>query len=241
MKRYSLIAGATLLLATSGVIAAEEEKEKSPWTSSAEVGYVNTSGNTNTSALKLIFDIAYEVEKWKHAGHFDTLQAETDDIDTADKWLASYQADYKIDDKNYVWGRASYEDDAFSGFEYQAKLSAGYGRKIDIKDNMVLDLEIGPGYRHFKDETQPDSEDEALLRLFGKYIWNITDTSSFDQELTADYGEKQEEWKSVTALTAKINTSLAMKLSYTVKYLDEVPVGKQHYDRESVVTLVYTF
>jgi len=45
---------------SSVVISAEEEK-KSPWKSSAELGYVNSSGNTNTEATKATFDISHEM------------------------------------------------------------------------------------------------------------------------------------------------------------------------------------
>jgi putative salt-induced outer membrane protein YdiY len=59
--------------------------------------------------------------------------------------------------------------------------------------------------------------------------------------LYADFGEKQDEWKSITALKSNINKTLALKFSYTVKYLDEVPIGNDHYDRETAATIVYTF
>ena len=47
--------------------------------------------------------------------------------------------------------------------------------------------------------------------------------------------------KSVTALTANINSMLAMKISYTVKRLDKVPAGIENTDKETAVTLVFKF
>ena len=235
------------LLLLSGIALAAEEKAESPWDASAELGYVNTSGNTNTETLVFKADAAYEIEKWKHQAHFETLKTTTEDEvtgedqTTADKLLLTAQSDFKFTPRDYFFGNVSYEDDEFSGFEYQAKLSIGYGRKVLVLEKHKLDAEIGPGYRNFKVDDAPDSEDEALLRLAAKYKWLISSYSEFRQDLIADLGEKQDEWKSVTALKSNINKTLAMKLSYTVKYLDQVPVGKDNYDRETAVTLVYSF
>ena len=45
----------------------------------------------------------------------------------------------------------------------------------------------------------------------------------------------------MTALTAKVNTSLALKVSLTIKNNSEVPVGTEKTDTETAVTLVYSF
>lgn len=246
MKNMFLF-GATLMLVTFNAHSAEEEK-KSPWTTSAELGYVNTSGNTNTETLIFKFDTAYEIEKWKHQAHFETLNTKADDtstpekdkVSTADKKLVTAQSDFKFTPRDYFYGLLSYEDDKFSGFEYQAKLGLGYGRKIILTDHHKLDGEIGPGYRNFKPDNEP-SDDEALLRLAGKYKWLISANSQFNQDLIADFGEKQDEWKSITGIKSNINKTLALKFTYTVKYLDVVPVGNDHYDRETAATIVYTF
>jgi putative salt-induced outer membrane protein len=158
----------------------------------------------------------------------------------------SGQSDYKFNDFDYFFGLLSYEDDRFNGFQYQAKFGLGYGRRVIHTDNHELKLEIGPGYRTFKLEpavspTTTDRQNETLIRLNAGYAWKISDTSNFTEELTAEYGEDQEEWKSVTALTANINSTLAMRLSYTIKRLDKVPVGTENTDRETTMTLVFVF
>lgn len=238
------LAGVAFLASTNTFAA--DEAPKSPWSSSAELGYVSTSGNTKTSSLNAKFDLGYEVEKWKHAARAETLQSKNrnettgEDEKTAHKSLATYQVDYKFTKHDYAFGLLSYEEDRFSGFEYQAKAIVGYGRKVFIRDDMELDLEIGPGHRRYKPDMQP-SDDDNEARLAAKYKWDISGTSVFTEELVGEFGDKQDEWKSVTALSANINSALAMKLSHTVKYLDVVPAGKDHYDRETAVTLVYTF
>jgi putative salt-induced outer membrane protein len=242
MKKNIVLFGTALVLAASNVQAHEEEKEEkdSPWTTTAGLGYVNTSGNTNTETLIFKFDTAYEIERWKHALYFDTLNASTDDVSTADRKLFTFQSNYKFRPRDYFYGLFNYEDDKFSGFEYQAKLGLGYGRKIIQTERHELDGEVGPGYRKFKPDNLP-SDDEALLRLAGFYKWKISDSSDFSQDLIGDFGEKQDEWRSVTGLRTSINKSFSLRLTYTVRYLDVVPVGNDHYDRTTAVTLDYTY
>ena len=248
MKKNRIVLGVALTLAASSLHAAaececekKEEEKDSPWTTTAGLGYVNTSGNTNTETLIIRFDTAYEIERWKHALHFDSLNTSTDDVSTADRKRLSAQSNYKFRPRDYFYGNFTYEDDKFSGFEYQAKFSLGYGRKIIDTDRHKLDGEIGPGYRNFKVDGAPESEDEALLRLAGFYKWKISDYSDFSQDLIGDFGEDQDEWRSVTGLRTSINKSLSLRLTYTVRYLDVVPVGNDNYDRETAITLDYTF
>ena len=114
MKDRVTVTGVVLVCATSSVYAADKEK-KSPWETSAELGYVETSGNTNTETLVFKFDTAYEIEKWKHQAHLEALNAKTDDVTTADKKLASAQSDFKFTPRDYFYGLISYEDVCASG------------------------------------------------------------------------------------------------------------------------------
>lgn len=241
--------------------SAAENDNNSRWKSSAELGYVNVSGNTNTETLKFVFDVSYEVEKWLHKVHAEALSSKSETTDetvtpvvtreerSAAKWFLSGQSDYKFNDSDYFYGLISYEDDRFSGFYYQAKLGFGYGRRVIHTENHELKLEIGPGYRAFKLEpTLPpaaavdtERQDEGLLRLGAGYTWRLSETSKLTEDISAEFGEDQDEWKSVTTLLATINSVLAMKLSYTVKHLDKVPAGSMNTDRETAVTLVFTF
>mgnify|MGYP001825510044 CR=1 FL=1 len=87
-----IVSTAILALSTSAAYAADEadkkeEEKKSPWTTTAGLGFVNTTGNTNTDSLTFKFDTAYEIEKWKHEAHLETLKASTDDVTTADRKL----------------------------------------------------------------------------------------------------------------------------------------------------------
>ena len=83
MKKRSnilmLLAG--LVAVTANVSAADEAKtkDKSPWKSSVELGFIKTTGNTETQTTALKAERLYEVEKWRHTGHAEGYGQESED------------------------------------------------------------------------------------------------------------------------------------------------------------------
>jgi len=250
MKKSCCLLMLTGLLAVTANVSAAEEKpaEKSPWTSSVELGFIRTTGNTETQTLAGKADVVYEVVKWRHTGHAEGYGAEAKNQETGENEVSAerYQllgkSDYKFTERDYVYGLINLQKERFSGFEYDHIVSLGYGRKAILKDNMELDLEIGPGERFFKiDVDGSEADEEAVLRLAAKYWWQITDSSKFTQLLSTEIGEEITSSESITGIQANIDKTLALKFTYTVRHKTKVPVDKEKTDTEAAMTLVYNF
>jgi putative salt-induced outer membrane protein len=170
----------------------------------------------------------------------EALNTSDSNTTTAERYAATWQTDYKFAEYEYIFGRLHYETDKFSGYDYRISETIGYGRRVLHRDDMTLDLEAGPGARQSKRETG-ESENEMILRLAGRYAWQITEQSRFTQDLSFDIGEDATISKSVTAVQANIVGNLAMKLSYTVENTSDVPPGVKKTDTETAATLVYSF
>lgn len=234
-----------LLLVTENVNAEEKKAEESPLKASAELGFIKTTGNTENQTSTLKADITYEVEKWRHSGHAEAYGQQADNeqgdsVVSAERYELSGQSDYKFTERDYAFGLIKLQKDRFSGFDYDHIVSFGYGRKAIKRDDMELDLEIGPGERFFKVEGG-ESDQEAVLRLAANYWWKISDTSLFTQELSTDIGEEITSSESVTGIQANINSTLALKFTYTIRHKSKVPDDKEKTDTETAVTLVYTY
>lgn len=226
-------------LLMSNAHSADEKKDTS-WKASAEIGYVSTTGNTDTNTLNIKALAQAERIKWKHTFEFTALNSSDSGVETAEKYLLSGQSDYKLANHNYIFGLISYEDDRFNGYDYQVTESVGYGhRTIDTKA-LKLDLEIGPGAKQSKLDTG-ETEKETLIRAAAKLDWTISKTSKLNEVLTIEAGEDADITKSVSSLTTKINGNLSMKVTYTYRHVSEVPVGVEKTDTETAVTLVFTF
>ncbi len=238
MKKNRLVLIAATAIATTPAHAAEFLGTE--WAGSGELGYVATTGNTDTSTLTARVGLVYERDRWRHSLGLDALKAEDDSETTAERYFAAWQSDYKLTEQNYLFGRLTYEDDKFNGYEYRSTETLGYGRRVIDTEDMSLDLEIGPGARQSKPE-DASVENELILRLAGHYAWQVSDNAKFTQELSADVGEDATVSRSVTALQADIVNNLAMKISFTAKHTTDVPDDVDKTDTETAVTLVYGF
>ncbi len=242
-KNYFVLALTTLAVVTGSVVA--EEKEMSPWKSEVELGFIRTTGNTETQTTALKADVTYEVDKWRHNAHAEGYGTESEDaagnsIVSAERYELSGKSDYKFTEHDYAFGLVKLKKDRFSGFEYEHIVSAGYGRKVIKQADMELDLEIGPGVRFFKVDNAV-SDEEGLVRLAGRYWWQITANSKFTQDLSFDIGEDITSTESITGIQANINSTLALKFTYTIRNKSKVPTNIEKTDTEVAMTLVYSY
>ncbi len=238
MNKKKLLPMATMFVLTQ--VSAAEEPAAAQWKASAELGYVSTSGNTETETLNAKAMASTERKQWRHKLEVTALKASDETGTTAEKYSLTGQSDYKLKKPNYLFVIVSYEDDKFSGYDYQLSESIGYGRRVIEETGLSLDLEIGPGARQTKLDSG-QSENEGLVRGAAKLDWAVSKTSQFTEALTVESGEDVTITKSVTGLSSQINGSLSMKITYTYKNTSEVPVGVDDTDTETAVTLVYKF
>jgi len=235
-----LITASLLALMSSPAVMAADE-EKSAWSGSAELGSIRTSGNTNTSSTTGKFEVKHAGAQWDSRLRLTSLNSKDDGETSKEKYTAGVQFDRNFSETTYLAITADQERDRFSGFEYQSTAGFGFGYRAINSDTMHLDLEAGPGYRRDKVDDTGEIQEEAIGRLALKYQWTINDAVKFFEEFTADMGSENSIYRSETGLQSRLNGSLAMNLSYKIKYVDEVPLGSEQKDTEFGVTLVYSF
>jgi len=239
MKR-SLTLLASAMLFVNNVYAEDATVEKSLWKASAELGFVSTTGNTETETLNAKAKASTDREKWRHKAEITSLNSSDATTRTAQKVTLMGKSDYKLEGKNFLFGVVSYENEKFSGYDYRVTEAIGYGRRVVENADMILDLEVGPGARQSKLDNG-DTENESMLRVAAAYDWTISKTSKFSEVFTVEMGEDVTVSKSVTSLSSQIEGNLSMKVTLTYKNTSDVPVGVENTDTETAVTLVYNF
>jgi len=230
-----------MLFANSSLVHADtDENNTSKWNSELGLGYVKTTGNTRTQSIKATAKTLHERKQWRHSASLEALNTSENDKNTAERYLLTGKIDYKYTKYNYWYLTASYENDRFSGYDRRTSESVGYGRRLLENEKITLDTEIGPGARQTKFDTGEHTR-ELIGRIAASFKWKISNNSDFGEEVFSEIGDKTTVTKTVTSVKASINSQLAMKLSYTVKYTSDVPIGTKKTDTESVVTLVYNY
>ena len=229
------------LLSAHAALADEAPK----WEGDVEFGYYQTDGNSNETSLLAKGTASRQHGLWTNVVKANAQNSEVEGVRSEEQYFFSDRLSYDISDFNYSFGYVSADKDRFSGYVYQATIAAGYGRRLLKNDSVVWDAEIGPGFRISEFDTGSAEGDgkteEAILRLSTDLKAKVSETATFEQSLSVESGDKNTVSKSVTALKTKIIGGFGLKISYTMEYNEVVPTSNVHMDRQTAVTLVYSF
>jgi putative salt-induced outer membrane protein len=223
---------ALLMLGSAGVAEAT-------WKGKGEVGIVFASGNTDTETANVKLDLAREVDRWKHGFGIAALRAETDNLVTAERYGAFWQSDYKLTDRSYLFGGLRYEADEFSGFDYQASATTGYGYKFVDTDATKLAGQVGVGYRRSKLLPLGVTDSEAVFRGDVKFEHALTATTKILDTFIVEAGSSNTFASNELALQVKMSDKFALSIGFGVRHNTDPPAGLEKTDTLTTVNLVY--
>ena len=241
MKQSLILLG---LCAAGNAFAADEVK---PFTMDGEFGYIATTGNTETTSVKGKLSAHQELTQWSNDYTLEALYKRDEvgdspvDETTAQKYFLSAQGNYKLENPDHrLFGFASYEDDRFSSYNYQATLAAGWSQKMWEDDTSKFSYSIGPGYS-FSETTEGVEQNGMIVRAALDYNWKISDTANFKQLLSTEVGSDNTKSKSETSVSAQISGGLSLKLSFLMDHNSDVDGDTDKLDTQTAVTVVYSF
>jgi putative salt-induced outer membrane protein len=211
------------------------------WKGEGELGYSSTSGNSDSENLNASLGLTREANNWKHSVALESLQAKTDGETSVDRFDFRGRSEYGLGENSYVYGQLRYEDDEFSGYDYQASATVGAGSRLLATDSHRLDASAGVGVRRVKSTDDGKTDDEGIIGANLSYEYVISESASLTERLLIESGDQNTYSESETALKTRIKGALAAKISYLVKHNSEVPPGIENTDRLVTVSLVYGF
>ncbi len=223
------------------VLPAHAADQPQGWSGDVELGWVTTSGNSNTRTVNAKGKLHYVKGPWRDQVQAAVFKASDSGVVTAERYLLSGKSDYFYSRYNYLFATLRYVKDRFSGYDYQVSEVAGYGRRLIDDPALTFDLELGLGGRQSQETGVGRRRDVGIVRGAAKLGWDISATARFTEELTVESGSDNTTSESVTALKVKINGNFSMKSSVTVTNNSNVSPGIQHTDTITAVTLVYDF
>lgn len=223
------------------------------WRATAELGILLRSGNTDSRSWKSKLDLQRDTENWRLRSVLDYYRQERkthegSTVVDADRQFISAQGNRKFDvgshSSFFVYG--SYEDDALNSFVYQSTVAAGYGARIRFNEAMFTDFEIGPGWAFDKRRDTRETDGDLIVRAAANFEWQISETARYTQLISTEVGDDNTRSRAVGALTANLNSKLALRLTLTLTHnstVYEQANGRipDKLDTETAVTLVYTF
>jgi putative salt-induced outer membrane protein len=222
-----------------------EVSAEATWSGNAELGFIQTSGNSDTQSFNGKFNLERQRELVTTSLNLEALNSKEEGVSSKERYIAAIEHDYFLGKRSYVASVLSYEDDRFNGYQYQSSLSVGYGYHAWADKQGTLDLEVGPGYRRSaledRNEESNKIEEEAIARASLTLLVNISESAKFTEKFTVEGGDSKIVYKSDMGIQSTLIGQLAMKISYQVKHTTEVPEDKKNTDSLVGVTLVYSF
>lgn len=227
------------VLAVIGLAAAATAQ--ADWKGKGELGVVLARGNSETDTVNAKVEAARESDLWKHGFGLAALRATSDGDRTAERYGGFWQTDYKFSPRTYAFGGLRYEDDRFSGFDYQASATAGIGHKFIDTDRTKLSGQAGVGYRRLKNAVTGQTDGDVIFGGEAKYEHALTETTKIIDKLVVEAGSDNTFVANDLSLEVKINAAFALSAAVGVRYNSDPPLGRKSTDTLTTVNLVYSY
>lgn len=220
-----------------------KEAESNRIKTHAELGYVNSKGNSNTETLTIDAKVKKDWDMHALSLAVDVEFASNNGADTKNKRFAELEYDYKLSEKLYVQYILGYKYDAFSGYDYS--VYTGPGLKYIFIDNSKHNLTLEGNLLYTQDKKIDESAyNYASLRTKGFYSWQILENLKFEEELTyrTDVSKMDNYFIfSKTAFISKLTDIFSASLSYKIDYVNQPGASKEHTDRTLSANLIVDF
>lgn len=227
-------------LISAAALGALAPSAHADWTGKAEAGLVIARGNTDSSTANAKLDLSRELTEWKHAFFLAGLYAEDEFDTTAKRYETRWQSNYKFTPRAFWFAGLRYEDDEFSGFDYQASFTTGIGYKFIETTRTTLDAQIGSGYRQLRDSLTGEESGDIVARADIRYEFQLSETAKITNTLISEWGEENTFVGNDLSLQVKIWNRLALGAGYGVRYNSDPGPGLQRTDTLTTLNLVYT-
>lgn len=233
-----------LFLLAGSVFAQDdaEEEVKLGWSGVGELGFVKTTGNTDSTALNGRLEFIRQTEKWRYRFLGTVLTTSENGVKDNERYTAEAQADRKLGEKGYLFGVYRYDADKFGSYDPSQTFTVGYGRELMKSEKHVLKGEIGAGYRKLDERLTGNTESDAIMRFLLDDAWQIFATTAWTNRLLVETGSNNTFTQWNTGLTVSMTDKFAIKLGYELRNNSKIPPGDtEKTDTITSVNLVYNF
>lgn len=219
------------------------------WTARVEAGLVAARGNSDTDTANLKFEVQRQYVRWKHGLEGAGVYASDDTGAITQRWNLREQSDYAFHEKGFWFGSGRYEEDRFSGFEYQATIGTGLGWRFFDDDITKFSMQLGGGYKilRTRDSLADDGvtiipgtrERESIGQFMLDFERQLTGTTKVLNKLLVESGSDNTFVQNDTSLQVTILGALSLAVGYSVRYNTDPPPEFTTTDTLTTLNLVY--
>jgi putative salt-induced outer membrane protein len=249
MRKTTVGVLATLALLLVSATAGAQDA----WSTRNEFGFVAARGNSSAATANAKIEVIREISKWKYTLATSGLYGRSTGTTTAQHVDGRIQTDHALSDRAFWFGAVRYEDDRFSGFDYQTTATTGLGRKFLDSDTAKLSIQIGAGYRALRPEliVRDPVTGDVTARMLGErdndavvngaltFSYAFNDHTKVLDSLLTESGQANTLTRNDLSLEVKMIKTLAVSLGVSLRHNSAPQPGLKGSDTLTTVNLVY--
>ena len=221
-------------------------------TGRSEAGFVMSRGNTDTETANARLNIVRESDRWRHNLDVGGLYGRSTEAEIAARWNFFWQTDRRFGNDAFWFGNVRYEDDRFSGFDYQGTVSVGTGHEFITTQSTKLHAQFGVGYRQLRTElltldpagivigrAQGEQRSDFITSGAINFEHAFNDSTKLVNTLSFESGSSNTLTRDELSLQVKMNQMLAVSLGLSIRKNSNPPAPLEQRDTLTTVNLVY--
>lgn len=210
------------------------------WEGKAELGAVRATGSSDHFGLFASLSGKREGIDWSHRLDARVEMQESEGTRTVERMRASWQPRRRFDDNAYSYGLVQYERDPFVGLDGRATAAIGAGYRLIGERDLRVEIEGGPAYRRTK-----STDGTIFASLAGRasldLTWQLAPRVALKQTGTLFMERNNGSGQATTSLDTRLLGPLSMRLSYEIRYEEDVLRAIDTLDTTSRATLIIGF
>ena len=214
-------------------------------TGSLSAGLSMTSGNTDTSAFNVAFNLVYDP---KTHGVFKAdafyLRSTTNGDATTDKAAGSLRYEYGLTDRIYAFAQVGYQRDKFKNIVYLFTPMAGGGYYFIKQKSLELGVDVSIGGAFEKDSGY-DPSNSGAFSVGQSFLWRISPHATFTEKASGLWRMNRVSdafYHFEMGIAASLTKSSELKITYLVDVKNEPnPDTLKKTDSALIAAFVYKF
>jgi putative salt-induced outer membrane protein len=241
MKKLACRAVIGALTMSATFAQAAEMMPPAGWTGEGTFSAGRTAGNTDTTdisgGLKAAGDFGDWGVKLQALGEYGKAGG----IETRNRIFLSGQGERNLTDRIFLFGRGTYENDKFSGFDNRMFIGAGAGYRIFLGPDTTWALAAGPGWRRDVIQLTGLTNNSFGLRIGSNFLYKFNENVSLSNDTEYVTSDTSNQLINIAAVTSKLFGALAARVSFEVRNESNPRLGRKATDTFTRFSLVYGF
>lgn len=234
MDGYTRALFAAAMMVTTSLQAQSAADTVHKLSGSGDIGFVNTSGNTEVTTLNVGEQLSYAPTPHFHATQtVAVVYGKTDGVETASLWQATARGDQDLGNRWGAYALVDFDRNTFASIDrrFQEGLGVLYHPIRSATDTLAAEVGLGLVEQR---STSDSSSTQPIARAAGSYRHSFTAKAygSEQLEILPDLQHGREfRVNSETALIAPLFKTVALKASYVVNFDNDPEPGCRKTDR----------